>query len=190
MVEENPLIPNATAPPTTPPSKKPSPQISPADSTAVQYASFGRRLVALFLDALVLTFVNFLIFLVVRYGILYTLLPPNSASSTDVSVRESALYAANLASGLVPILNLVINSVYFIYLTGRRGQTLGKKALGIKVVKIGTLQQPGYMTAFLREAVGKFLSALVLLLGYLWALWDKRQQTWHDKIAGTLVINV
>jgi uncharacterized RDD family membrane protein YckC len=27
-------------------------------------------------------------------------------------------------------------------------------------------------------------------LGFLWALWDKNNQTWHDKIAGTEVIRV
>lgn len=40
----------------------------------------------------------------------------------------------------------------------------------------------------LRETIGKFLSGLVLGLGYFWAIWDKDSQAWHDKIAGTVVI--
>jgi uncharacterized RDD family membrane protein YckC len=34
------------------------------------------------------------------------------------------------------------------------------------------------------------LSQFFCYLGYLWMLWDKRKQTWHDKIAGTVVVKV
>jgi uncharacterized RDD family membrane protein YckC len=33
-------------------------------------------------------------------------------------------------------------------------------------------------------------SGLVLLLGYLWAIWDANKQTWHDKAAGSFVVRV
>jgi hypothetical protein len=36
--------------------------------------------------------------------------------------------------------------------------------------------------------LGKLLSGLVFGLGFAWALWDKDGQTWHDKIAGTVVV--
>ena len=44
--------------------------------------------------------------------------------------------------------------------------------------------------AFVREVVGKFLSGLVLCLGYLWMLWDAERQCWHDKLVGTRVVRV
>jgi uncharacterized RDD family membrane protein YckC len=37
--------------------------------------------------------------------------------------------------------------------------------------------------------VGKIISSLVVI-GYLWALWDEKKQAIHDKIAGTVVIKV
>lgn len=40
-----------------------------------------------------------------------------------------------------------------------------------------------------REAVDKFLSGLPLYLGYAWMLWDSQRQGWHDKTAGTLVLD-
>lgn len=40
----------------------------------------------------------------------------------------------------------------------------------------------------LREVIGKFVSGLVLGIGFFWAIWDKDNQTWHDKIAGTVVV--
>lgn len=76
---------------------------------------------------------------------------------------------------------------YYIYFTGK-GQTLGKKALKIRVCKVEDGQVPGYVKAFLRELVGKMVSSLVFGLGYLWPLWDSRKQAWHDKIAGTVVV--
>jgi uncharacterized RDD family membrane protein YckC len=32
------------------------------------------------------------------------------------------------------------------------------------------------------------LSVMVLFLGFLWMIWDSNKQTWHDKIAGTVVV--
>jgi uncharacterized RDD family membrane protein YckC len=34
----------------------------------------------------------------------------------------------------------------------------------------------------------KFLDILFIFSGFLWVIWDKRKQGWHDKIAGTVVI--
>ena len=76
---------------------------------------------------------------------------------------------------------------YYVYFTAK-GQTLGKKALKIRVVRVENGEAPGYTKAFLREVVGKMVSAAVLGLGYLWMLWDGKKQTWYDKIAGTVVV--
>ena len=43
-------------------------------------------------------------------------------------------------------------------------------------------------TAFVRSLM-KLISGAVLLIGYLWMLWDPEKQTWHDKVAGTYVVN-
>jgi uncharacterized RDD family membrane protein YckC len=67
---------------------------------------------------------------------------------------------------------------------------LGKKALKIKVIKLDSGQAPGYGGAALREIIGKLVSSFVFGLGYLWAIWDSRKQTWHDKIAGTVVVKI
>jgi uncharacterized RDD family membrane protein YckC len=66
------------------------------------------------------------------------------------------------------------------------GQTIGKKIMGIKVVTTsgGSLD---LLKAFIRS-LSKILSFLPLDLGFLWALWDGQNQTWHDKIAETYVV--
>lgn len=72
----------------------------------------------------------------------------------------------------------------------KRGQTPGKKLLGLQVVNYQTGDIPGFGKMFLREIVGRFVSGLFLGLGYFWAIFDKNSQAWHDKIAGTVVLKI
>lgn len=81
----------------------------------------------------------------------------------------------------------VATMLYFSLLTGRSGQTLGKRALGIAVVDRTTHQPIGVGRGFGRF-FGMLLSSLVCGLGFLWAAWDGEKQTWHDKIARSIVV--
>lgn len=88
---------------------------------------------------------------------------------------------------LFPGASTILGWAYLVYFTGTTGQTLGKRVLGIKVVRAdGTAMDWG--TAALREIVGKLVSAVILGIGYLFPIWDARKQALHDKIASTLVV--
>ncbi|HTE59475.1 MAG TPA: RDD family protein [Solirubrobacteraceae bacterium] len=90
---------------------------------------------------------------------------------------------ANLAS-------IVFTLAYFSYFEGGpTGQTVGKRVLGIRVIDFKVGGPIGYGRGLLRT-VARYLSGIILLLGYLWMLWDPEKQTWHDKIAGTVVVPV
>lgn len=91
-------------------------------------------------------------------------------------------------SGVPALIFYLISSAYYVFFIGKYGQTLGKMAMHIKVVTVESGELPGYGKAFMREIVGKFVSWIPLLLGYLWMIWDKNNQTWHDKIAKTQVV--
>ena len=87
-------------------------------------------------------------------------------------------------------LGIVVAIVYYVYFEGGlTGQTLGKRALGIRVVDFETGGPIGYPRGFIRY-IGRYVSTIVLLLGYLWMLWDAEKQTWHDKFAGSVVVPV
>lgn len=86
-------------------------------------------------------------------------------------------------------LSLVMSILYYVGLQGYMGQTLGKKVMGIRVVDEKG-QKPSYFTFFLREIIGKFVSAIILLIGYFMILWDSKKQGLHDKIASTYVVKV
>ncbi len=119
-------------------------------------ASFGRRLVAIIVDGVILGVVN---------GIL------------------SVIFPETLANALA----IAIGLAYFTYLEGSTGQTLGKRLLGIRVADINGGGPIGFGRAAIRY-VGRIVSTIPLLLGYLWMLWDSEKQTWHDKFASSVVV--
>lgn len=71
---------------------------------------------------------------------------------------------------------------------GRTGQTLGKSATGIYVVDADTGAFVGFGRSFGRSLFALTLSGAICQLGFLWALWDRRKQTWHDKVVRSVVV--
>lgn len=75
----------------------------------------------------------------------------------------------------------------WVYLYAHGGQSLGKNFIGLRVIRIDGASLD-YRTAALRHIIGYPISLLCLGLGILWMLVDSKQQGWHDKLAGTIVI--
>jgi uncharacterized RDD family membrane protein YckC len=67
------------------------------------------------------------------------------------------------------------------------GATPGKLAMNIRIVDAKTGELPSTGRLVVRLAC-YFVSAAVLYLGFFWIAIDRRKQGWHDKIAGTVVI--
>lgn len=68
------------------------------------------------------------------------------------------------------------------------GTTPGKALLGLEIIDLRDHRYPRLPQLLLRELGGKLISALILGIGFLWALRDKNSQTWHDKLMGTIVV--
>jgi uncharacterized RDD family membrane protein YckC len=87
------------------------------------------------------------------------------------------------------LLNLIAGVAYFGALEGgATGQTLGKKVCGLRVVDATTGQAGIGVGRAIGRYFARWLSAIPLLLGYLWMLWDDKKQTWHDKLVSSLVV--
>jgi uncharacterized RDD family membrane protein YckC len=86
-------------------------------------------------------------------------------------------------------IGIVLAGAYFTYFEGSpSGQTIGKRGVNIRVIDFGgTGGTIGYGRAFIRW-IGRYVSGIVLLLGYFWMIWDKEKQTWHDKFANAVVV--
>ena len=70
---------------------------------------------------------------------------------------------------------------------GKTGQSLGKQALGLRLVRETDGQPIGFGMCFVR-ALAHVLDSLACMVGYLWPLWDSKRQTFADKIMSTLVV--
>jgi uncharacterized RDD family membrane protein YckC len=107
-----------------------------------------------------------------------------------ISVVTNIVFAVTGASFAVrELLALLAVLSYFTYFEGSTGQTLGKRMLGIRVVGFDSGQTIGYQRAAIRY-LASIISGLCLLIGYLWMLWDREKQTWHDKVANAVLVPV
>lgn len=152
-----------------------------------QLAGFGARLGGYLLDALLygLLWLPFLIagFVLIAMGL-----------EDCVTFDDEIICAGREDGGLIAagVIAMVVGFfvVVFVYLRAlaTTGQTWGRKIVGIRVVDATTRAAPGWGKAIGRQLFAGFISANVLYLGYLWMLWDGQNQTWHDKVASTLVV--
>jgi uncharacterized RDD family membrane protein YckC len=141
-----------------------------------QYAGFVTRLVAFFIDRLIVAVVVAVVTVVMGFAIQFFRL-------------SELLGFQDLVQTVVGILAAVLAGTFdLFYCVGfwiLAGQTPGKRLMGLVVVKSdGGLVGLG---AALLRWVGYWLSG-ILFLGYLWVLVDNRRQAFHDKLAGTLVV--
>ena len=94
------------------------------------------------------------------------------------------------------VISLPLNLAYFTVAHGsRRGQTIGDAVNGIAVrsdvLRTGAAGRASYGQAFGRTLmIGLFVALFFVggCLDFLWPLWDRRRQAWHDKVAGTIVV--
>lgn len=119
-----------------------------------EYATWGLRVLAALIDAVIVIFVQLVI---------------------GVISRQLGQLAG---FGL---------EIYFAYLVGTKGQSPGKQVMRIKVVRDADGTLLGFGTAVLRY-FAHLADVFSLGLGFLWPLWDKKRQTFADKIVGSVVI--
>jgi len=108
------------------------------------------------------------------------------------SVPGIILSVIGRAGAALYVLCLLLSLAFFAWNTcyrqGTTGQSIGKQALGIKLIKEETGQPVGGWFSFGRQIV-HIVDGLSLFIGYLWPLWDKKRQTFADKIMSTVVVS-
>ncbi len=130
------------------------------------YATFGQRLGAFLIDAIILSVLEVLI------------------SFVYVSLNGMYDYEDLL---ILNVLYIVISWFYFAILeSSKAGATFGKQAVGLFVVnennnRISFFQASGRFFA-------RILSVLILFIGYLMPLWTEKKQALHDLISGCIVV--
>ena len=156
-------------------------------------ASMGRRFGARVIDGLIIGVVYIVLTFAGIAGAANSVknCDPNAADYNTCINNASASFVTKF--GAVFGIIIVASLLYEVLMIGLLGATLGKMAVGLRVVKADTGQKPGVGSAFIRwviPQVGSLLCGIGALLVYLSPFWDKsgRQQGWHDKAASTMVI--
>lgn len=136
----------------------------------LRYARFMRRAVAKFLDyGLLALYSNVLGVMMGMYFM-----------DRDHDLLE-------VASVILMVLSsVVIQVVYHVWFIGKYGATLGKMAVGIKVITPDG-GEVSYLRAFCRYLL-EAVSSFALYLGYVMALYDDRRRTLHDMFCHTRVV--
>ena len=138
------------------------------------HAGFFVRLAAFLIDSLI-----------VGAALLMVRIPlwiSSIANPGNLVVRDF-IFRYSVADIVVYILSVV----YFIALTYKTGATLGKKVLHLKVVSVEE-RDPTLFEIVFRETVGRFLSTLVLNVGYIMVGLHKEKHGLHDMLSDTEVI--
>lgn len=76
---------------------------------------------------------------------------------------------------------------YFILMTYYYGSTIGKKAMKIKVCKDNN-ERLSIIDIIYRETIGRYLSGLILGIGYIFIAFDNRKRALHDMLCDTIVV--
>jgi uncharacterized RDD family membrane protein YckC len=128
-----------------------------------RYAGFWRRFAGYWIDYAIVTLVGVI------------LIVGGTWFGAD---DASAVFMALLIGGVIDFVYKLIGNA--------RGATLGKAAVGIRVVGLSG-DAPG-----LKRSLSRYLMSLVsgigVSLGYFAMIWDPDKQTWHDGVAGTFVV--
>lgn len=163
---------------------------------SVELAGRGSRLGAKLIDWVILIVVSIILGAILLADDLI------GSLADSIAGQEPSLGAGYYLSLLFLLLVL---AAYDVVLVALRGQTLGKMATRIKVIRADNGELPGWDKSAMRWLVpgipyiaSWFISVnglseilgLLSLLIYVSLTWDKILQGWHDKAAGTLVIKV
>jgi uncharacterized RDD family membrane protein YckC len=107
----------------------------------------------------------------------------------DVVILVVVIELIHLAVG-----GLVLEAVIYLigllvlgWMNGASGRTPGKRVVGIRVVRDADGRVLGGGLGVVR-AVCHFLDTVACLIGWLWPLWDTKNQTFADKILATVVL--
>ncbi len=140
------------------------------DRENLSLSTINRRGWAFFIDEMIVSFLIMIIYW---------------ERFSSVSTPQEMILTMNSMVVYVIILKIIYQTFFVWYY----GATVGKLLLKIKVVDRELFENPTLLNSFIR-AVVRIISEMFFYLGFVWAVLNPLRETWHDKAAKTLVINV
>jgi len=103
---------------------------------------------------------------------------PESPSLEEIIVLTNAYVMEYMAMKIV-------YQTLFVY---QYGASIGKIMMKIRIVELRTFDSPVILSAFNR-GVFRIVSEMLFYIGFVWATLNPARQTWHDRTAGTVVVD-
>ena len=138
---------------------------------AMEYAGFWIRVGAWFIDYIILAIATAVVYIPFTFMGVF-------------STEKPALFIT--IQLITTLLNFIIPAVYDTWFVGKYAATPGKMACKLKVV-MADGERVSYGRAIGRH-FAKFISALILGIGYLMAAFDDQKRALHDRICDTRVV--
>lgn len=149
------------------------------------YAGFSRRAAAIMFDLAILAVLWVLLFLL---AVAAQIAASGEAPVIQDMMGEHPTAVSTALMGFYYLYAILVSCLYFTYFTGYTGQTPGKMLFHLYVIRDDG-GKVNYRDALIRW-FGYLVSSMIFYLGFLWVLFDRRKQGWHDKLAGSLVIHL
>ncbi|MFA8344441.1 MAG: RDD family protein [Rhodothermaceae bacterium] len=160
-----------------------------------RYAGFWVRALAFILDHLILGFVKTILFIPLTVFLNLSFMLPGTNEDSYFAVYNSVQYedpslfiVAFIFSVMIFfVINSLIEWLYFAFFESSNNMaTPGKMILGLKVTDFeGKRISFGKATG---RYFAKFLSSMILAIGYIMAAFTERKQALHDILANCFVI--
>lgn len=154
-----------------------------------QSASWGLRFMAMLLDGMIIG-LPMLVLYIALIAVVVSASGPGGQSGGTAEIGAVVFMVLMMAAAIAGVLYPPI------MMARTNGQTLGKKWMGIRVVRDGG-EPVTFGWAFLREfvvknflvnAVAQFTCCIGLVLNFLWPLWDDEGRCVHDMIVQSHVV--
>ena len=148
-------------------------------NTGANVDVIGQRVLATLVDAAAI-FLGIMALLLVQWLI--------GLGAALAGLPEGVQITVGIIGVLVNLAIPVLVVAYYVYFEGRKGQTLGKKMSGIKVVREDTGEVPGMQAALIRTLLRVVDGFFGYLVGFLVANSSEKRQRLGDMVAHTLVV--
>jgi uncharacterized RDD family membrane protein YckC len=145
--------------------------------TSLNYAGFWIRFLAKIIDGIVLGITQWII--MIPFGMMVM-------STSDFSQGQGPSAGFFALMGVQQLIGILIPAAYNTFFIGRFGATLGKMACQLRVV-MPEGEQVSYLRALGRN-FAEWISAIILLIGYIMAGFDDEKRALHDRICSTRVV--
>jgi uncharacterized RDD family membrane protein YckC len=154
----------------------------PMAQAAMNYAGVGVRFVATLIDGILLSVVGAIVSIPFIASI--SAAASNAAASQDPNAVTGAVFGAEVPLILIVV---VLGAAYYIVMEATRGATLGKMAMGLRVVRLDG-SPISWSEAIIRYLLRIIDGLFYYLVGAIIIWTNPRKQRLGDIVAKTVVI--